>query len=46
MVRASIVAVARINGEEAAMHVLLVSGTLKSLRRKMASILQREISGN
>jgi len=46
MVRASIVAVTRINGEEAAMHVLLVSGTLKSLRRKMVNILQRGMKGN
>lgn len=40
IVRASIVAVTRINGEETAMHVLLVSGTLKSLRRKMGGVLQ------
>lgn len=40
IVRASIVAITRINNEEAAMHVLLVSGTLKSLRRKMLRILQ------
>lgn len=39
MVQASIVAVTEVDGEDAAMHVLLTSGTLKSLRRKMPGIL-------
>lgn len=39
MVQASIVAVTKVDGEDAAMYVLLVSGTLKSLRRKMLNIL-------
>jgi len=35
LVRASIVAVTGIRNEKAAAHILLVSGTLKSLRRKL-----------
>lgn len=39
MVRAAMAAVNKIGSYEAAIHVLLVSGTLKALRRKMPAIL-------
>ncbi len=35
LVRASIVAVTEIDSEKATMHIMSVSGTLRSLRRKM-----------
>jgi len=38
LVKASIPCVTRINGMPAAIHVQLVSGTLKSLRRKLAEL--------
>ncbi|MEM2480024.1 MAG: Rpp14/Pop5 family protein [Candidatus Bathyarchaeia archaeon] len=38
-VRASIAAVTRVDGEDATMHVLLTSGTLKALRRRIPSVL-------
>jgi RNase P/RNase MRP subunit POP5 len=39
LVKASIVALTEIDDEEAAAHIMLVSGTLKSLRRKIAGLL-------
>ena len=38
MIRASIAAVTRVAGEPIAIHVLLVSGTLRALRRRMQNI--------
>ncbi len=39
LVKASIVALTEIDGEEVTAHIMLVSGTLKSLRRKIAGLL-------
>jgi len=36
LVKASIVAMTEISGEKATVHIILVSGTLKSLRRKIS----------
>ena len=36
LVKASIVAMTEVSGEKATAHIMLVSGTLKSLRRKMS----------
>lgn len=38
MVKSAIAAITRINDKEAALHILLISGTLKSLRRKSEKI--------
>ena len=42
MVKSAIAAITRINGKEATIHILLVSGTLKSLRRKSKTIFAQE----
>jgi len=41
MVKASIVAVTEVGNEKAALHILLVSGTLKALRRRMEGFTER-----
>jgi len=42
LIRAAMVSVTKIGGEEATIHVLLVSGSLKALKRKMQNILKIE----
>ncbi|MEM2960350.1 MAG: Rpp14/Pop5 family protein [Candidatus Bathyarchaeia archaeon] len=42
MVRAALATITRIGEEEATAHVLLVSGTLRALRRRMPKILPNE----
>lgn len=42
MVKASIACVTRIGRESAALHVQLVSGTLRSLRRKLSEQAKKE----
>ena len=46
MVKSAIAAITRINGKEATIHILLVSGTLKSLRRKSKTIFAQENKNN
>ncbi len=41
IVRAAMAAITRINNVEAAVHVLLVSGTLRALRKKSEEIFMR-----
>jgi len=42
MVKASIAAVREVNREEAALHILFVSGTLRSLRKKIQNVMKQE----
>jgi len=44
MVRASIASITEVSGVPVALHVLRVSGTLRSLRRKLPANLQKALS--